>query len=110
MRYWLLTNTTYGTWLPGGSVTSVRDVRPGDEPSEARFEHNFPGEPWEDELPGLEQAARDQMKGPAILLDLEKAEELLAQFQETAAHRGWKLHAVAIMVNHFHLVVEVPGD
>ena len=51
MRAWLLSNTTYGTWLPGdrrGSVTSVRDLRPGDEPSPFRFEHDLPGEPYED--------------------------------------------------------------
>ncbi len=31
MTTWLLTSTTYGTWLPGdprGSVTSVLDFRP----------------------------------------------------------------------------------
>ena len=36
MRSWLLSNTMYGTWLPGssrGSVTSVRDLRPGEEPT-----------------------------------------------------------------------------
>jgi REP element-mobilizing transposase RayT len=41
---------------------------------------------------------------------LEHAELVLAQFRETADHRGWTLHAVAIMKNHFHLTVEVPGD
>lgn len=34
----------------------------------------------------------------------------MAQFQETAAYRGWTLRAVAIMANHFHLVVQVQGD
>ncbi len=113
MRAWLLSNTTYGTWLPGnwrGSVTSVRDRRPTDEATEIRIEHDIPGEPWEDEAPGLEHAAREQMKGPAIRLDLEKAEMLLAQFQETATHRGWTLRAVAIMETHIHTVVQVPGD
>ena len=47
MRNWLLSNTCYGTWLPGdrrGSVTSVRDLRPDDEPREvARLvaDYNF---------------------------------------------------------------------
>jgi REP element-mobilizing transposase RayT len=113
MRVWLLTNTTYGSWLPGdrrGSVTSVRDLRPGDDPSTVRIEHDIPGEPCEDPMLGLENSAREQMKGPPIYLDAEKAAVVLAQFQETAAHRGWTLRAVAIMYNHFHLVVEVPGD
>jgi hypothetical protein len=64
MRHWLLSNTTYGTWLPGdrrGSVTSVRDRREGDEASAFRLEHDMPGEPWEDEIPGLYFAAMRKM-------------------------------------------------
>jgi REP element-mobilizing transposase RayT len=113
MRTWLLTNTTYGTWLPGdprGSVTSVRDLRPSDPTPEARIEHDLPGEPWADAIPGLHRAAIDAMTGPPIYLDLAQAEALLSQFQETARFRGWTLLAVAIMANHVHLVVEVPGD
>jgi REP element-mobilizing transposase RayT len=113
MRNWLLSNTTYGTWLPGdprGSVTSVRDRRSGDEPSPFRFEHDTPGEPWEDEIPGLRHSALEQMTGPPIYLDLEKAEILLAQFQETAGYRNWTLRAVALMANHFHLTVQVLDD
>jgi len=113
MRSWLLSNTTYGTWLPGerkGSVTSVRELRPEDELTASRVEHDVPGEPWEEEIPGLRHSALHLMKGPAIYLDLEKAEALLAQFQETASYRGWTLRAVAIMASHFHIVVQVPGD
>ena len=113
MRAWLLTTTTYGSWLPGdprGSVTSVRDHRPGDAPSESRIEHDRPGEPWEEAMPGLARSARDRMKGPPIFLDADKAEAFLGQFQETAAYRGWTLRAVAVMANHFHLVVQVPDD
>jgi REP element-mobilizing transposase RayT len=113
MRHWLLSNTTYGTWLPGdsrGSVTSVRDLRPDDEPSPFRFEHNMPGAPLEDAIPGLQLSALAQMKAPRIYLDLAKAEVLLGQFQETAAHRAWALRAVAIMRNHFHIVVQVADD
>jgi REP element-mobilizing transposase RayT len=113
MRFWLLSNTTYGTWLPGsqrGSVTSVRDRRPDDARTSTRIEHDLPGEPWEDEVPGLYRSAAELLKGPPIHFRLEQAEALLAQFQETATHRDWTLHAVAIMHNHLHLVVEVPND
>ena len=113
MRAWLLTNTTYGTWLPGdnrGSVTSVRDQRPTDPPNHARFEHDMPGEPWEDPNEALQVSAKEIMQGNPIFLDVEKAEFLLKQFQETATHRVWALRAVAIMANHFHLVVIVPED
>lgn len=50
------------------------------------------------------------MKGPAIYLNVKQAESLLAQFQETARFRKWILHAVSIMANHFHVVIEVSGD
>lgn len=113
MRSWLLSNTFYGTWLPGderGSVTSVRDVRPEDAPSDFRFEHDVPGTPWEEGMPALRRAAEAQMKGPPIYLDVRKAEILLAQFQETAAYRGRVLRAVSIMFNHCHLVVQVADD
>jgi REP element-mobilizing transposase RayT len=113
MRFWLLTNTTFGTWLPGdrrGSVTSVRDRREGDPLTSARIEHDVPGEPWEESLPGLVRSAQLLMTGPPIYFQLRYAEIVLAQFQETAAHRDWVLHAAAIMANHFHLVVQVPGD
>ena len=86
MRHWLLSNTTYGTWLPGdprGSVTSVRDVRPDDVESEFRFEHNLPGEPWEPSAPGLYEASRERLQGPPIFLTSPQANSLLLQFQET---------------------------
>jgi REP element-mobilizing transposase RayT len=113
MRAWLLTNTTYGTWLPGdrrGSVTSVRDLRPGDEPAAFRFEHDMPGEPWESSIPGLQRSALERLTGPPVCLELEKAVLLLEQFQETAEYRSWLLRAVAIMANHFHVVVQVADD
>jgi len=113
MRAWLLTNTTYGTWLPGdqrGSVTSVRDLRPGEKRRPARFEHDLPGEPWEQAIPGLQASARQQMKGPPVYLDVEKAKAVLVQFRETATYRSWTLHAVAIMANHFHIVMQVEDD
>jgi hypothetical protein len=113
MRAWLLTCTTYGTWLPGdprGSVTSVRDQRPSDGPWVVRFEHDLPGEPYEGAITGLEQSARGLMNGPAIYFDLEKAEAVSAQFLETAGYRGWTVRALAVLYNHFHLVVEVLDD
>ena len=113
MRHWFLTNTTYGTWLPGdehGSVTSVRDRRSTDIPSTVRFEHDLPGTPVEDEIPGLYEAAKEAMKGPPIYLDVEKAETVLAQFLETGGFRGWFPLAIAIMCNHWHMVVQVDGD
>ncbi len=113
MTTWLLTSTFYGQWLPGdarGSVTNVRDRRPGDPMTPARREHARPGDDYEEAIPGLHRAAREQSKGPPVTVDLPQAEQLLEQFLETAAHRGWTLRAASIMVNHVHLVVEAPPE
>ncbi|MBX3425934.1 MAG: transposase [Pirellulales bacterium] len=115
--HWLLTSTTYGSWLPGdprGSVTSVRDYRPGDPTTASRVEHDRPGEPWEPSRPGLHRSALSLMKAPAIVLNRSHARTLVEQFRTTAGVRGWKLCAVAVMATHFHVVVEaaetVSGD
>jgi len=123
-RYWLLTSTFYGNWLPGdsrGFVSRVREKRPeellpvnarGDEasPLAGRRAHNTPGTEYDCDLPGLQRYARQHLKGDAVRLNRQQAEVLLKQFQETAAYRGWQLLAVAILQNHVHIVVGVPGD
>jgi REP element-mobilizing transposase RayT len=112
-RFWFLTNTLYGNWLPGhwqGFVGHVREHRPDDRSEDRRIVHDIPGTPYDEQLPELERAARARMIGPPIHLTLAHAEVALAQFQETARHRQWSIEAVAIMFNHFHIVVGVPGD
>jgi REP element-mobilizing transposase RayT len=112
-RYWLLTSTFYGRWLPGdarGFVSRVRDDRPDDLPKPTRKEHDVPGTPYDTDLPGLHHSAEKSLRGAPIQIDLDQAQVLLKQFQETAAHRGWQLLAVAILNNHVHWVVGVNGD
>jgi REP element-mobilizing transposase RayT len=112
-RYWLLTNTCYGAWLPGdarGFVARVWEHRPDDPDKKPRVAHDMPGTAYDEDMPGLEQGSRALMKGPPIHLTTAHAETLLGQFRETAAHRGWELRAVAIMFNHFHVVVGVLAD
>src|SRR5262245_7669730 len=110
---WLLTSTFYGNWLPGdsrGFVGRVWEQRDGDRDVDLRHVHDVPATPYDADLHGLQQASEERMRGPAVLLTLEQAKTLLAQFQETAAYRRWRLCAVAIMANHVHLVVEAPAD
>jgi len=53
----------------------------------------------------LRRSAEKLLKGPPIYLTLPQAEAALAQFLETAQHRGWVLLAASIMANHYHLVI-----
>jgi hypothetical protein len=112
-RYWLLTNTCYGNWLPGearGFVGHVWEHRSDDAADDCRVVHDESGSPYDEAMPGLDRTAREQMRGPPIHLTLPHAEVAFAQFQETVRFRRWSIEAVAIMFNHFHLVVGVLGD
>jgi hypothetical protein len=106
-RYWLLTWTTYGTWLPGDARGFVSNVREGPGPE---VRHNQPGTPVDADMPGLTRSARTGLQCSPVYLVAEQAPVLLAQFQETASFRRWQLVAVAIMANHAHLIVGVSGD
>jgi len=111
---WLITSTTYGTWLPGdarGFVGRVWDARADDPATESmRVTHDIVNTPYDCDIPGLRAASRELMKGDPVLLRAEQAEVVLAQFQETATFRQWRLHAASVMANHFHLVVTAPAD
>ena len=59
-RYWLLTSTTYGTWLPGDSRGFVSNV--ADETGRG-VRHNERGTPCDSNLPALRAYMRRQMIG-----------------------------------------------
>jgi hypothetical protein len=80
-RFWLLTWTTYGTWMPGderGFVTAVR------EEFGEQVIHNIPGTECDSNLPGLKRYALEQMTEVPVRLSKPRAEVILAQLQETA--------------------------
>lgn len=108
-RHWLLTWTTYGSWLPGdkrGFVGPFVD----DRAAKIRRNENIPGTPVVADVPELEGYARKQLKAAPVSLAKDQAICVERQFRETAAYRGWKLFAVAVMHNHVHIVVGVNGD
>lgn len=106
-RYWFLTWTTYGTWLPGDRRGFVSDIKADDGTT---IRHNVPGTEYDANILALEAHAASQQKAvPVRLLEIQ-AVLLLNQFLETAQVRQWRLFASAIMANHCHLVVGVPGD
>jgi hypothetical protein len=106
-RYWILTSTTYGNWLPGDPRGFVSGVDDGDG---HRVVHNEPMTEYDRDIPGLREFALSQLKGPPITLISEQADVIFRQFYETATHRKWDLRAVGIMGKHVHLVVGVNGD
>ncbi|HEV3342201.1 MAG TPA: transposase [Pirellulales bacterium] len=89
---------------PRGFVSERRDSYG------AKLLHNAPGTPFDVDEPLLYGYAEFALKGPPIALTIEQARALLRQFQETADYHRWLLLAVAIMANHFHIVVGVEGD
>ncbi len=72
--------------------------------------HNVPGTAIDSDMPALERAMRQSMKGAPIRLTREQAVVVMDQFRETATHRGWQLLAASVMANHVHLVAGVVGD
>lgn len=106
-RYWLLTWTTYGTWLPGDDRGFVSNVDRGDGRGHRL---NRPGTEPAAQMPRLWEFARGRLAAPPVLLRSIHARLLSEQLRETAGHRGWGLAALAILANHLHVVLGVPGD
>ncbi len=89
----LITFTTYGTWLHGDRRGSV-------DP-----QHNIPGTPYLDENPGLRAADRRGFKHPPAVLDAKRRNIVRDTIQAVCTHRGWTPHAMNVRTNHVHLVV-----
>ncbi len=108
---WLLTSTTYGTWLPGdarGFVGRVFDIRDGDDETKRRIEHNRYWTEYDRDMQGLRRKSQELMKGDPVWLNPEQAAVVRDQFLETARYRKWSISTIAVMANHFHLIVTAP--
>ena len=105
-RYWFFTWRTYGTWLPGedGFVGYYRD----------NYGHrtidNVPGEPASAAIPALQLYAAGTLCHEPTLLTAAQARTIASQLHETARYRGREIDAVAVLVNHVHLVFGTRGD
>jgi len=106
-RHWLITWTTYGTWLPGDDRGFVSNVA---SPDGNGVRRNEPRTACDRAMPDLREFARSNLVSDPVWLSQPQAEALLDQFRETAAYRRWRLLAAAVMRNHVHLLVGVPGD
>ena len=95
---WLLTFTTFGTWLHGDPRGSTQHEAPGRSRS-LKAE------------PGMVAFERAEMAGPAFALDSAQRAVVLRTIQEVSDHRGWELLALNVLTSHVHGVCagDAPG-
>lgn len=110
MTHWLLTWTTYGTWLPGDPRGSVTRIREGTVSGGPRVEHDQLGKPFVPHIAGLVRSSQDRMLGAPVWLTQEQGKIVLTDLQSSAAFRNWPLHAAAVMANHVHIALDAPND
>jgi hypothetical protein len=105
-RWWFLTWRTYGTWLPGqdGFVGYYRTSR-----GHRQIDNHF-GEPATDGMPALARYAREKLTQPPTLLTPEHAGVVMVELLRTCSFREWQADAIAILPDHVHFSVGVPGD
>ena len=86
---YLITWTTYGSWLPGDGRGWVEGGRGGIQPPDS----------------ARVVAARQQLKTAPILLTSAQRDIVEQTIRDHCAFSGWSLHAVNVRTNHIHLVV-----
>jgi REP element-mobilizing transposase RayT len=91
---YLLTFRCYGTWLHGDERGSVD-----------RF-HNQPGEPMLGPSPKLQCHRRNLLKSGVAHLNVDVQVVVDAAIREAAASRTWTIHALNVLSNHVHVVIE----
>jgi len=89
---YLLTWTTYGTWLPG------------DQRGWVKRNHGFQSPDSR-----VERRARGAMSGPMCELDRVHRQTVEETIRGHCKLRGWCLHAVNCRTNHVHVVVSAPN-
>lgn len=89
----LLTWTTYGTWLPGDERGWV-----------------WKGKGFQQPDPILRQAAHDRMTEPECTLDDEQRDLVEKTIKDHCRIRKWHLHAVNCRTKHVHVVVSAHRD
>ena len=92
---YLLTWTTYGTWLRGDPRGSVG------------FDNRW-GAPHA--APDAARVARDtaRLAAPPLVLGIEARSVVDSAVRDVCNHRGWQLHAINARSNHLHVVVAGP--
>jgi hypothetical protein len=106
LRYWFLTSTTYGTWLPGDARSFVSSFPQED----GEFEiHNQFDTPYDRDAPEWHAECEHRLKCDPIYFSKAQAEAVIEQFLETTRIRGWTLYIASVMASHFHALVASPA-
>ena len=90
---YLITFTTYGSWLHGSNKGSVDD------------EHCCWGRPFAEVNTGRQVFESQQMKNPVFLMDQSMRELALSTVIEICRKRNWELYAMHARSNHIHIVI-----
>lgn len=90
---YLITFTTYGTWLHG------------DEKGSVDKEHNQYGSPFVGRSPAWHRREQSVLKNPAFTLGRKARERVLETILDVCRFRGWQAHVVHVRSNHVHIVV-----
>ncbi len=104
--HYLLTWTTYGTWLPGDVRGFVSDTP---QPDGTCHRSNTPGTPYQKDDKSLHNLAQVRMRGGEIVLDEAKARVAVRAFEEVATTHRLGIILGTVMRTHVHLVV-ASGD
>jgi REP element-mobilizing transposase RayT len=86
---YLITWTTYGSWLPGDTRGWVEKGKAGIQDADEQ----------------RQRAAHEQLIAAAVVLDREQRGVVEATVRAHCELRGWQLHAVNARSNHVHVVV-----
>lgn len=105
----LITWTTYGTWLPGDERGHVSDVI---RPNGTRIKKvNTPGLPYARGDAFTRHLAIKRQIHPTFRLSTKLALKVAESLVSAAKQRGWRILRGALMANHIHLVlIDCPAD
>lgn len=90
---YLITFPTYGTWLHGDERGSVDE------------NHNIYGTAFVSPNAQFVRQAHRLMSSPKFLLNEHQRRVVHETILETARHREWYVHTLAVRTNHVHVVV-----
>ena len=90
---YLITFTTYGTWLHGDKRGSVDK------------EHNQYTSSFIAPRSVLQRKEQSALKNPPFILGKSQREAVLEAILQVCKFRGWFAHAVHVRANHVHIVV-----